>query len=261
MLPDFFPEPVFLPFLFIFGTAIGSFLNVLIDRLPNERSIMGRSHCDHCKHVLNWYDLFPLVSFILLKGKCRYCNNKIPSVIPLIELITGVSFVFIWLFLGTAILEKVSYMVFIAGVIVVFFADAKYKIIPDSMHIVLIAATTGLHLFRESSPPGLLDGLIAGVVVALPLLFLNLITKGKGMGFGDVKLGFVIGYTFGILGGFLVLYIGFVTGAVAGVFLIMMHRTKLKQTIAFGPFLVLGMIVMLFWGEYIIGLMKRIYSF
>lgn len=259
-----------LAYVFILGTTIGSFLNVLIDRLPHERSILGRSRCDKCKHILSWYDLLPLLSFLMLRGKCRYCGDKIPSVIPFIELITGVLFVVVMqnsfqhpfeiLNPVQDDLIKIVYLGIISCLIVIFFADAKYHIIPDSIQITIFILSLLLFIVQGQQLQFIIVRLVYGVVIMSPILLLYLLTKGKGMGFGDVKLAFVIGFLMGGIGGFLVLYLAFISGAVVGLFLIIFKRRKMKYKIAFGPFLVLGILTMLFWSDKIINIAKKIYG-
>jgi len=235
--------------VFIWGIAIGSFLNVLIDRLPQERSIMGRSHCEHCKRIIKWYDLVPLLSFVLLRGRCRYCKYSIPSVVFFVELLTGVIFLSSYLYLALPISHLWLYWGFFACLIGIFFADLKYQIIPDSLQFVLFLFATGLLALNHLTADIWIRHLTAGFVVMTPILLLFLVTRGRGMGFGDVKLSFIIGYTVGIIAGFFALYVSFITGAIVGVALLMSKKTKLKSTIAFGPFLVIGLVIALLWGS------------
>ena len=258
-------------FLFILGASVGSFLNVLIDRLPQEKSINGRSICDHCHHQLAWYDLIPIVSFFLLGGKCRYCNKKISWYYPLVEFLTGASFVFIFLKDGPFFERSVLLMI-ISCLIVIFFSDLKYQIIPDSIQIaffifsllfklteILGKGCVNISFFHCFIIP-LLHFFIAGVVVMLPIFFLWLTTNGRGMGFGDVKLAFNIGFFLGIKAGFLTLYFAFVIGGIVGLILIFLGRKKLKSKIAFGPFLVVGMLIMLFFKKEVFEIIDKIYG-
>ncbi|MDO8498058.1 MAG: prepilin peptidase [bacterium] len=272
---------MFLIFLFILGLVIGSFLNVLIDRLPNEESINGRSHCDYCKKTLSAGDLIPVVSYVWLKGKCRYCKKKLSIQYPLIEIFTGIVFILIWHFVGSSVILgnvvtpesrlwtsqsdilKICYLGIISTLIVIFFADVKYHIIPDSMQIaffvfslLFIFVGNGLKPF-----PTLTDHLISGLITLAPILFIFLITRGRGMGFGDVKLAFIIGFFLGLWPGLMALYIAFILGAVWGVAMILFKRRGLKSKIAFGPFLVLGIVCMLVWGDGIMSLAKNYYPF
>lgn len=253
-------------FLFIFGTAIGSFLNVVIDRLANEESVMGRSHCDYCKHKLGSLDLIPILSFIIRGGRCNYCHKKISFYYPVVEFVTGVMFVLVWFYIplqteSTAIyLIKFVYLGMIAALIVIFFSDLKYHIIPDQIQLVLFAASLFLLPLHGPIASVFIERVIAAVLVMAPIYFLYWVTKGKGMGFGDVKLAFIIGFMFGIKAGLLVLYFAFISGAIVGVILMILGKRGLKSKIAFGPFLVIGMLVILFWRDQIYELIKRIYG-
>jgi len=269
-------------YLFIIGLAIGSFLNVLIDRLPNEQSIMGRSHCDFCKHKLKGLDLFPVLSFIFLGGKCRYCHKKISWQYPLIEILTGISFVLIFNpdligvnsqfshlrqdFGGQAIFQLVAWLGIASCLIVIFFADVKYQIIPDSMQIAFFLFSLFINLLAprslgEVGEFGIWNLLKSGVVVMLPILILYWLTKSRGMGFGDVKLAFVIGFLLGLKAGLLALYCSFILGALVGLILIIFKLKKLKSKIAFGPFLILGSIIIFIWQSYIFKFIYQIYGF
>jgi prepilin signal peptidase PulO-like enzyme (type II secretory pathway) len=162
-----------------------------------------------------------------------------------IEILTGVLFVLSYLYLGETLFDKLMYLGMISSLIVIFFADVKYMIIPDSMLITLFLFATGHHMLIPFPLHVFATLLFTGLIIMLPMLFLFLITKGRGMGFGDVKLAFVIGYLFGIRGGVIVLYMAFILGATVGILLILRGRKSMKQTIPFGPFLVIGIAAML----------------
>jgi leader peptidase (prepilin peptidase)/N-methyltransferase len=261
-------------FIFAFGAAMGSFLNVLSDRLPNEESILGRSHCENCKHALSWKDLFPIFSFLFLKAKCRYCKTKLSFYYPAVEIVTGILFVITANFLPfTAFLGDLDspmqiyqflrvHLVIISALLVIFFADLKYQIIPDSMHTVLIICAVLLRVLFIPFKWGILaNGIIDGFLVMLPILILFLATRGRGMGFGDVKLAFVIGILFGLKLGMIVLYFSFLFGAVVGIYLIAARKKKLKSKIAFGPFMVLAMFVGLFFRSQLLDLLAQLWPF
>ncbi|PIS15743.1 prepilin peptidase [Candidatus Roizmanbacteria bacterium CG09_land_8_20_14_0_10_41_9] len=255
---------IFYIFLFLFGTAIGSFLNVLIDRLPQEESIMGRSRCDSCGHVLGWRDLFPLVSYFFLMGKCRYCNKKVSIQYPLVELATGLLFVFSWVHiqpLGTGlILKKFIILLIVSCFIVIFVSDAKYHLIPDSVQVVLFSLSLFLPFSSEITAGLYLDRIVAAFLVMAPVFFLHMITRGRGMGFGDVKLAFIIGFLLGTLEGLIAIYLAFVLGGLMGIFLILFKLKKLKSRIAFGPFLVAGVLLVLFYKGALVSVMKSMYG-
>lgn len=254
-------------FVFIFGLAIGSFLNVLIDRLPQGRSIMGRSHCDFCHKKLRWYDLIPVFSFIILAGRCRNCKKRLSFFYPAIELLTAVIFTII--FLSSEPSYLIVYLVIASSLIVIFFADLKYQIIPDSMQILFFLSSLALHivphLFRDPIAVNEIlhyvqDDIISGFLVMLPILILFLITRGRGMGFGDVKYAFTMGFLLGIKGGLIAIYIAFILGAVVGIFLLATKKKKLRSKIAFGPFLVLGTVAVLRWDNVFVEWFRSIYG-
>lgn len=243
--------------IFILGASIGSFLNVLIDRLPNGEPITGRSHCDHCKKKLSWLDLFPICSFILLKGKSRCCHKKLSWQYPLVEMITGLSFLLIFnskfLIFNTLILWGIT-----SSLIVIFFSDLKYHLISDYILIVL-AIFSWLYHWQDISR--LMFFLVSGAIVAFPIFLLYYLSKERAMGLGDVYLSAIIGFLLGWKEGFLALYIAFVTGAIFGLILIITRKKKIKSKIALGPFIVLGTVIMMFWGEKIFGIIEKIYGF
>lgn len=260
-------------FLLVTGTAIGSFLNVLIDRLSMGESIMGRSHCDRCKHTLAPLDLVPVFSFLALRGKCRYCKTKLSWQYPLVELLTAVMFVISWTYLSKGpdiflsetlnpgqVLASFLYLALTAVFVVIFIADLKYRIIPDEMQIAFLLTVFLLRVVQGATITGLGFTVFSGALVMLPILLLYLITRGRGMGFGDVKLAFNIGFFLGLKGGLLSLYFGFMIGAVVGISLLVAHRKKLKSKIAFGPFLLLGVLVVLAFREPLYSLLQRIYG-
>jgi len=258
--------------LFILGTAIGSFLGVVVDRLVSKESIWkGRSHCDHCRHNLAAHDLIPVISFLLLGQKCRYCHKKLSWFYPIIELVTGVTFLAVSLVVfqlpgNILILEyqllAIYYFVLISCLIVIFFADLKYGIIP--FKIVLFAFVVALiwevilpflnFSFLTVHFLGLQTNIISIVLSALAaggfFFLIFIITKGRGMGFGDViyafLMGFVLGYPLIIAG----LYLAFVTGAVVSLALVLLKKKNFRGgTIPFGPFLVFGTVVSLLYGS------------
>lgn len=256
-------------YIFILGLAIGSFLNVIIDRVANGKKIGGRSYCDHCGKQITWYDLIPLISFILLQRKCRYCKKKISLFYPIVEFVTALLFVLTWLFIplyqttpiNYPTVVKILYLAIISCLVVIFFTDLKYQIIPDQVQIVFFVLAFFLVLFSKELPSIVPARLLAGFIVLLPIGLIFLISKGKAMGFGDVKLAFIIGFFLGVKDGLLALYFAIILGALAGVFLILLKRKNLKSTIAFGPFLIVGVMMMLFWGNAINEIVMNIYGF
>lgn len=260
-------------FIFLIGIFIGSFLNVVIDRLPRKEAIArGRSHCEFCKKELGWYDLIPLLSFLMLKGKCRYCHKKLSFYYPIIELTTGVLFAFTYLWISEiypfglaqgghlpfTIYHLIYYLIIISAFIIIFFEDLKFGIIPDKVVFPAIIVSLAYlfiiyHLSFTPIQSEFIIYLASGIGSFLFFLLLFLITKGKGMGFGDVKLSFLLGLILGFPKIILALYLAFLTGAILGIILIIWRKKRsIKDTIPFGPFLILGTILALFYGDLLI---------
>ncbi|MGB2731832.1 MAG: prepilin peptidase [Microgenomates group bacterium] len=242
-----------LSFLFILGLAVGSFLNVLIDRLPNDQGLLGRSHCDYCKKTLQPQDLIPVFSYAFLRGRCRYCQKRLQIQYSLIELLTGVVFMLTWLSFSQGGLGYQIYtIVLISILIAMFFSDLKYQILPDEEQLALFIVGLAYLIATNVPIPQIAERFVLSFVAMMPLLLLFLATKGRGMGFGDVKLLFIFGFLFELQGAFIILYVAFITGGFFGLVAILLRKTKMKSKIAFGPFLILGAILYLFYTKYFI---------
>ena len=244
--------------IFIFGLMIGSFLNVVILRLKNnEKFIRGRSHCPKCKHQLKWYENIPLLSFIFLKAKCKYCKQKISLQYPLVELATGLLFLLAFLNVspplfkgGLGGLNIFYYFIILSFLIIIFVYDLKYYLILDKISIPAIIFVL---LFKILNfPEFIIYYLLSACVISGFFLLQYLLSKGKWVGGGDIRLGLFMGIILGwpnILVGLLLAYI---FGAVAGVMLILLKRRKIRSEIPFGTFLTVGTLVAMFWGTSII---------
>lgn len=232
---------------FLFGLSIGSFLNVLIDRLPKgENVIGGRSKCDYCHKTLRWFELIPLLSYILQGGRCRRCHKHLSLQYPFVECVTGL------VFMSMPSSSSPLWFVIISSMIVIVVADFKYQIIPDSMLIVLLAAFFGL---RFPMPfYNLCVFISVGLLSGLFFYLLWVVTKGKGMGFGDVKLATVLGIILGFPSIVVALYVAFLTGAFYGVILMITRYAGMKSKVAFGPFLLLGGIIAYFFSNTVLHL-------
>lgn len=250
--------------IFILGSAIGSFLNVLIDRLPRDEGIGGRSHCDYCGKKLNWYDMFPVLSYFILLGKTRCCGKKLSWQYPLIEFITGC--IFVMVFKDSPYVESLTRTVLIASImsclLVIFVSDLKYQLISDYILLALFVFSILFH-FSNSIRfyPILSDFILSGIVIAFPIWLIYFVSRERAMGLGDVYLSAIMGFLLGWKEGLLALYIAFITGAIFGLTAMLFKNKKLKSKIAFGPFLVIGTVVMLFWGEKILAVIKTMYGF
>lgn len=225
-------------FLFILGLIFGSFVGALSYRLPKQISIAkGRSFCPGCKKIIAWFDNIPVVSYLLLRGKCRSCGKKISWRYPLIELLTGVVFVLI----GVN-----PFLLFIALVLItILVIDWEHMLIPDELVFAGLAITF-LYLLTTSF---IYAHLLAGFAAALVLLGIYLVTLGRGMGLGDVKLAVLIGMVLGLRQSVIWLLASFLTGGVIAFILLVSKKAKLKQEIAFGPFLVFGFFVAVLLGD------------
>jgi len=249
-------------FLFLIaavGLGVGSFINCVVYRVNNGLApLKGRSICPRCKHQLAWKDNIPLLSFILLRGKCRYCGKPISWQYPIVELITGLLAIIIFQ-LSNCELRIASYNLLIGwALLAIFVSDLVYTTIPDEIVFPTMGLVAFFHLAGvevvASPPPSGPNGFLGGVLlVALGaagfFYFLVLVTKGRGMGMGDVKLVFLMGFLLGWPKIMVAIYLAFLTGAIIGVILILIGKKKFGQTIPFGPFLVTGTIIALFWGE------------
>jgi prepilin signal peptidase PulO-like enzyme (type II secretory pathway) len=261
--------PIYL-IIFILGLCIGSFLNVLIDRLPvGESVLVGRSHCDYCKKTLRWYELVPLFSFLIQKFRCRSCHKKLSFQYPLMELITGIGFVIVYYFSkpsGEAeLISLLVNLVIFSVMLVILMSDLKFQIIPDSMIVIgMIAALIRLMAMNFNFQfsiynfqfiiPYLLSALCASAFFFLLWLF----TKGRGIGFGDVKLELFLGLLNGFPGTIFALYVAFLTGAFIGVILILTGKKKWQSKIAFGPFLIAGAVIALIFNNVFLGFWKGV---
>lgn len=238
--------------IFVIGASIGSFLNVLIDRLPKEKKITGRSHCDFCGKKIAWYDLFPVISFFILRGKSRCCHKKLSFQYPLVEILTGITFLLIFNF------QTISLLAVVCCLIVIFVSDLKYHLLSDYIQVSFFLFSLLFHLIVFNQLPYYL---LSGLIVGLPIFLIYYLSRERAMGLGDVFLALNIGFLLGWQSGFLALYIAFVTGAIFGVGLILLKRKRLKSKISFGPFLVTGTVIMLFWGKEILEIIKKTYGF
>lgn len=240
---------------FLTGSAIGSFLNVLIDRLPRgENFLTGRSYCESCKKTLTPQELVPIFSFVLQKGKCKGCRTKIPSRLIFVEVLTGISFAGLFLlyyFSQIGLLELVYLVLIFPISIGIFMSDVAHGIIPDELVVAFLAIS--LIYGFAFVPSDMLNHFLSGIVTMLIFLILFLLTKGRGMGFGDVKLSFALGIFLGFPKIIVSTYMAFLTGALISIILIMWGKKRLKKdTIPFGPFLIFSALVSYFFGDMLI---------
>lgn len=236
-------------FVFIVGACVGSFLNVLIYRIPAGMSlVLPPSHCTHCGSRLHPRDLIPIVSFILLRGRCRYCQAGIPWHYPLVEAATGILFTLVWLNYGYSWATPAGW-VFTAVLVGATATDIMNMIIPDE--ILAAGIVAGVPFLLLDSFQGTLWGLLAGLAAGGFMLAIAVLSRG-GMGGGDIKLAAFMGLFLGPKMVGLALFLAFLLGGAVSIALIVSGKKGRKELIPFGPYLALGGILALLRGEHII---------
>ena len=246
--------------IFILGTVIGSFLNVVILRTYRKESfVSGRSYCPKCFHQINWYDNIPLLSFLILKGRCRYCHKKISWQYFLIEFLTGLLFLLIAydLFHNSMVfsLNLKTYLlllrnIFVVSVlIIVFFFFLYWYVILDRIILPASIIVLVLNLFLDIDFLNLLLGAFLGGGFFLAQF---LISKGRWIGGGDIRLGFFMGLSLGFPLIFLALFFAYMSGSIISIFLILFKKRKINSKIPFGVFLAPATFVTLVYGERIL---------
>lgn len=284
---------------FILGTVLGSFVKALADRSLTNKSFLGRSYCPKCKSKLHWYDLLPIVSYLILRGRCRYCGDRIGVEYLVVEVGMGVLIAFLFFQQVTGdrlqvtenfpftifLLDLIFKIFFITTLSVLFITDLKKMFIPDRIvvpaivisFIYLVAQTIYkvgyLYFYLSLTRVGQLllpphsdyfqnhawqaaqpfwGGTASALIIGGFFYLLIIITKGKGMGGGDVKLGAFIGLGLGLPKSLVALMLSFLSGAIFSLVVIFLGKRHFGQVIPFGPFLVLGGLIALFWGQIII---------
>lgn len=277
--------------LFVFGAAFGSFIDVLANRyqpdkfLLNRSVMIGRSYCPYCRRSLRWFELVPIVSYLVLWGRCRTCHKRISLECPLTEIISGLIFVFVPLFLRQLYLPSSTFYFLSATWILIFsvlllisLIDRRINIIPDEATVLLVMSGIPL-IFLTVSQFGLVNGSFLGSYALLfgfrSSIWINhlfaafisvvffgsliLITRGRGMGIGDLKIGLALGFVFGWPDIILVLILAFIIGSLVGAASIVFRHRSLKSFLPFGPFLAAGSAITFFWGHGIVSLYFKLF--
>lgn len=249
-------DPILSLIIFAFGACIGSFLNVCIYRLPLKISVVTPpSSCPVCKTKIRYYDNIPILGYLFLRGKCRTCETRISAKYPAVEFLTGMMAVASFFSFGLTF-HALAYFIFISSLIVITFIDIDYRIIPNVITLpgIPIAILTASFVLPEMTLLKSIAGLLAGGGSLYLVAFTyGLITGKEGMGFGDIKLLAMIGALTGIEGVILTVLLSSISGTLAGICtMIVQKRKDLKLAIPFGPFLSLGSIIYVFFGEQII---------
>lgn len=253
--------------VFVIGTAVGSFINVLIDRsVAGIDWVSGRSRCDHCHKNLAWFDLIPILSWLAYRGRSRCCHTPLPYRYPLVELLTGLLFLW-WLTIGFVFFRLVEAPIvmiqpgfwLLTGLImlILFLADFRYGVVLTPIVYGGVGMTLLYRVILVGAGQYQIMDLVKSCLVAGGAYgffwFLNRITRGRGMAEGDMDVALYFGLLLGWPRGLIGLGVSFVLGAVIGVLLIVLKLKSRKDTVPFVPFMVAGVIIVLLWGERLIG--------
>lgn len=241
-------EPLLYSMVFLYGIIIGSFLNVLIYRIPKkENFVVNRSHCMNCNYQLKWYDLVPIISYVLLKGRCRTCQTKISVQYPIVEAVNGILYIVIFGVNGFQV-DSIIYCILTSLLIVLSVIDFHTFEIPEGINIaigILGIITIAFDITNW------LNYIVGFCSVSLFLLLLFVLSKGKAIGGGDIKLmavsGLVIGWKANILAFFLACFLGSI------IHVVRMKVTKEDHVLALGPYLSMGIFIATLWGEGLYG--------
>jgi leader peptidase (prepilin peptidase)/N-methyltransferase len=247
-------------FIFILGAIAGSFLNVCIHRLPRDESIVSPpSHCPRCKTPLKPYDNVPIVSYLVLGGRCRSCRRRISPRYLVVELLTAVCFLTLSLMFAHALPMMVTALVFVCSLIIVFFVDLEHQVIPDEISLGGIAFGIAVSIvypqLHETTSHGLalarsLEGLVTGgALFWLVRIIGGKVFKKEALGFGDVKLIAAIGALLGMPRILLTTFLAALIGSVIGLSLIAIGRAELGSRLPFGPFICLGAVISFLYGN------------
>lgn len=242
-------DSMFLIFSFILGAVMGSFLNVVVGRLQIGKSFIGgRSHCPLCQVALHWYDLFPIFSWLLLKGKCRYCHKKIAWRYLLVEIVCAVLFL-----LGALIFLDIKqilvYWVAVSFFTILFIYDGLTYIVPDKISLPAIGIIFLLNIFLNANDP--LNLLLAGIIGGAWFLIQFLVSRGRWVGGGDIRLGILIGVLLGFPLVGLALMVAYIGGSFIALFLIIAGNKNFGSRLPFATILLPAALIIYIWGDLI----------
>lgn len=230
----------------LFGLIIGSFLNVCIYRIPQNQSICyPSSHCKNCKVTLRPWDLVPILSYIVLRGKCRYCNATVSLRYPLVEFLTGIIFVGCYLVFGLTP-DLIPSLILSSFLIVITFIDYDHQLILDKVLIWLAGAGVVINLYTGNV--SIVDMILAALLGGGIILLIAIISRG-GMGGGDIKFVAALGLWFGLPHTALILFLSFIFGGIGGVVLLLLKLKGRKDFIPFGPYIAIAAFITMLYGN------------
>ncbi|MEW6621148.1 MAG: prepilin peptidase [bacterium] len=256
---ELIPSPFIQIIIFIFGALIGSFFNVCIYRLPIDESIViPFSHCPNCKTKIKIWENIPIISYLILKGKCRYCGVQISPRYLIVEILTPVLFLLLWQFFGKSP-DFFIYLLFISVLIIITFIDFEHQLILNVLTYPMIIIGLLISYFKGIFISSLIAGLVGGGIIFLIVIISPFIFKKEGMGAGDFKLAAVIGVFLASWQYTLIsLFFASFLGSLVGLILILSGKKRFGEYIPFGPYLVFGALIILFYGKNIIDWYKGI---
>lgn len=238
--------------VFILGSVIGSFLNVCIYRIPRDQSIIfPRSRCVSCEKPIAWYDNIPFLSYILLKGRCRSCKEKISFRYFAVELISAVAFLVLFLYFGVTY-KFFIYSLLTFSLIVVSFIDLEFQIIPDRITIAGVILGIALSIWKGSLAVSLLGAFIGAGLIYITGVFGKLVFKKESMGGGDVKLMAMLGAFLGWKMAVLIFFLAPFLGTPAGLYV---KFRKKQDIIPYGPYISMASFIVMIWGQKILSLL------
>jgi len=240
-------EYVLIIFFLILGLSIGSFINVILFRLGKKDGIfLGRSSCLNCNNFLKWYDLIPILSFFIIRGRCRHCKYKVSKLYPIIETTTAISFVAYFYFRGLSGLGTLFELLVMSGFIAILFFDLLEFTIPDKIVLPLIIFSFFLSLMTPDFQARMITALTIGFLFAI----IYLASQGRWMGLGDAKLVLLIGFVLSYPHGILAILISIWLAALVGMALILIKKATLKTALPLGTFMAaISIIFMIFENE------------
>ncbi|HBA71391.1 MAG: peptidase A24 [Geobacteraceae bacterium GWC2_55_20] len=238
-------------FSFVFGMVVGSFLNVCICRMPKEESIVSPpSHCPHCNYQIRWYDNIPVISYLLLRGRCRGCGARISLQYPLVEMLNGIITLLLFLRFGPTLAFAVLF-VFCSALVVITFIDIEHQIIPDEISLpgIIIGFVMSFFLQGHNWLNSLLGILLGGGSLLLVAYGYQWLTGKEGMGGGDIKLLAMMGAFLGWKSIPFIILASSLVGSVVGVSIMLLQKKDSKLAIPFGPYLAFGAVLYIFYGR------------
>lgn len=245
------PYTVYILFALLFGMVVGSFLNVCICRMPHDQSVVSPpSHCPRCSYRIRWYDNIPIVSYLLLRGKCRGCGTHISLQYPLVELLNGMLALLLFLRFGPT-LAFAALFVFCSALVVITFIDIEHQIIPDEISLpgIVIGFVLSFFLKGHSWLNSLLGILLGGGSLLLVAYAYQWLTGKEGMGGGDIKLLAMMGAFLGWKAIPFIIFASSLVGSVFGISMMLFQKKDSKLAIPFGPYLAFGAVLYIFYGK------------